>query len=103
MNAGFAKVVESLEPTFQKLMTMAPVHADGLPQTMPKRGIYLFSDGPKHLYVGRTNNLRARIQNHCRASGNHNKATFAFRMARQHTGRTQASYRSSGSRGELDE
>ncbi|HQZ18849.1 MAG TPA: GIY-YIG nuclease family protein [Vicinamibacteria bacterium] len=102
MNAKFAKVVESLEPTFQRLMGMEPVRAEKLPQAMPTRGIYLFSDGDRHLYVGRTNNLKGRLQNHCRASSNHNTATFAFRVARQETGRTQASYKSSGSRGELE-
>jgi hypothetical protein len=39
---------ESLEPTFQKLMEMEPVRAEKLPQSMPKRGIYLLSDGDIH-------------------------------------------------------
>jgi excinuclease UvrABC nuclease subunit len=82
-------------------MEMEPVRAEKLPQSIPKRGIYLFSDGEIHLYVGRTNNLKRRLQNHCRASSNHNTATFAFRIARQETGLTQASYKSSGSRNEL--
>lgn len=68
---------------------------------MPVRGIYLFSDGAKSLYVGRSNNIRRRIGLHCRPGSQHNQATFAFRMARLQTGRTEAAYTTSGSRGEL--
>ncbi|WP_154660911.1 GIY-YIG nuclease family protein [Microvirga lotononidis] len=33
---------------------------------MPSRGVYLFSEGEGHLYVGRSNNLRRRYGLHCR-------------------------------------
>jgi hypothetical protein len=101
MNPKFAALVESLEPTFQRLIQMEPVSADRLPRSMPARGIYLFSDRGRHLYVGRSNNIRRRIGLHCRAGSQHNQATFAFRMARHETGRTEAAYTVSGSRGEL--
>lgn len=101
MNVKFAKLVESLEPAFKKLIAMTPVSGACLPQSMPKRGIYLFSDGSKHLYVGRSDNIRRRIGNHCRASSQHNQATFAFRMARVETGRTEAAYSALGSRSSL--
>lgn len=101
MNPKFAKFVESLEPAFQRLIQMQPVSAARLPRTMPKRGIYLFSDGATHLYVGRSNNIRNRIGLHCRPGSQHNQATFAFRMARHQTGRTNAAYTTSGSRGEM--
>jgi predicted GIY-YIG superfamily endonuclease len=101
VNVKFAQVVESLEPSFQKLIAMTPVAGDHLPRSMPKRGIYLFSDGPKHLYVGRSDNIRRRIGNHCRPSSQHNQATFAFRMARLETGHTTAAYSTSGSRSSL--
>ena len=92
MNLKFAKLVESLEPAFQRLVQMVPVSAARLPRLMPKQGIYLFSEGAKHLYVGRTDNIRRRIGNHCRASSGHNQATFAFRMARTETGLVRAAY-----------
>lgn len=101
MNERFAKIVEALEPTFQKLVQMRPLSANGLVGVVPERGIYLFSEGTKHLYVGRSNSLRKRIQNHGRVGSGHNKATFAFRMARQETG-FKASYKAEGSRGELE-
>lgn len=102
MNHRFRKLVEDLEPTFQALVRKRPVRSTALPRDLPKRGVYLFSEAEKHLYVGRTDNLRRRIQDHCRESSNHNKATFAFRMARRETGHTRASYSTSGSRGELE-
>jgi hypothetical protein len=101
MHQKFADLVESLEPAFQRLMQMTPVSAARLPRDMPKRGIYLFSDGGKHLYVGRTDNIRRRIGNHCRASSGHNQASFAFRMARAETGFIRAAYTQTRSRVEL--
>ena len=102
MNAKFARQVESLEPAFRRLIKMKPVCAARLRGVdVPKRGIYLFSDGPKHLYVGRSNNIRKRIALHCRPGSQHNQATFAFRMARLETGRTKATYAVAGGRRDL--
>ena len=81
---------------------MEPVSVAALPQEMPNAGIYLFSEGNEHLYVGRTNTIRKRLQNHCRRSSGHNSATFAFRLARQMTGMTQATYATEGSRHHLE-
>jgi predicted GIY-YIG superfamily endonuclease len=101
MNPKSATLAESLEPSFQKLVSMLPVTAASLPRSMPRQGIYLFSDGDQNLYVGRSNNIRRRIGLHCRPGSQHNQATFAFRMARLQTGRTEAAYTTAGSRREL--
>ena len=101
MDARFRELVNSLEPQFQKLVNMSPVKYGALPRQMPARGIYLFSEGPKHLYVGRTNRLRQRLRNHCLPSGTHFTATFAFRIARNETGRVRATYTKAGSRAAL--
>ncbi|MGD1149342.1 MAG: GIY-YIG nuclease family protein [Thermoanaerobaculaceae bacterium] len=77
---------------------MKPVTFSALPRLMPDRGIYLFSEKGKHLYVGRSNHLRQRLQGHCRLSGSHFKATFAFLIARHRTRQTRATYQSAGSR-----
>jgi hypothetical protein len=70
---------------------------------MPDRGIYLLSEPGTHLYVGRTNNIRRRLQNHSRPSATHNQATFAFRIARTESGVTRATYRPDGSRAALQQ
>ena len=101
MNQTFAALIESLEPSFQSLVTMTPVRFAQLPVSVPLRGIYLFSEGERHLYVGRTNGMKKRLQNHCRPSGTHFSATFAFRIAREATGMLKASYKAAGSRSEL--
>lgn len=81
---------------------MEPVTVATLPSEMPLSGIYLFSDSGENLYVGRTNTLRKRLQKHCRPSSKHNSATFAFRLAREITGMTKATYTTKGSRQELE-
>ena len=51
-----------------------------LPQ-VPDRGIYVFYNGDNPIYVGRTNRMRQRLQEHGQPSSTHNKATLAFAMA----------------------
>jgi hypothetical protein len=101
MNTAFARFVETLEPKFQSLIAMKAVRYAGLPSQMPERGIYLFSEGTNHLYVGRTNRIRRRLAGHCRPSSTHFSATFAFRVARKETGLLKATYTKKGSRAEL--
>ena len=78
---------------------MAPVRFATLPRRIPKAGVYLFSEGSRHLYAGRTDGLRTRLQGHVRNS--HNTATLAFLMARIETGKLKASYKPDGSRADL--
>ena len=103
MNARFAKVVESLDPSFSRLLAMEPVTPVSLPKEMPKEGVYLFSEGRGHLYVGRSRDMRGRIARHSRPSATHRMAAFAFRLAREATGHLAASYMTKGSRSELME
>ena len=49
---------------------------------LPKRGIYVFYEGGKPIYVGRTNDMRRRIREH--GSLNPTKAaTFAYLIAKR--------------------
>ena len=72
-----------------------------LPREVPAAGIYLISEGRRHLYVGRSNSIRRRLSNHCRPSASHNMAVLAFRLAREATGRDKATYKPAGSRADL--
>ncbi len=101
MDMQFKALVESLEPKFRALVDSTPFQYASLPRTLPKRGVYLFSEAGRHLYVGRTNNLRNRLAGHCRPSGTHFTATCAFRIAREATGRLKATYTAAGSRAQL--
>jgi predicted GIY-YIG superfamily endonuclease len=80
---------------------MPPVRVDELPAEVPLAGVYLFSEGRKHLYVGRSNRIRRRIGRHCGDGLAWRGAAFAFRLAREATGKLRASYRTDGSRGQL--
>jgi excinuclease UvrABC nuclease subunit len=103
MNGHFLEAIRSLEPSFQRLLAMAPVTPVTLPQSMPKSGIYLLSENDRHLYVGRTRNIRARIARHSRPGATHRMAAFAFRLAREATGNLAATYKKKGSRADLME
>lgn len=101
MNEHFAEAVESLEPSCRRLLAMEPVTPISLPERMPKQGVYLFSEGQEHLYVGRSGDIRGRIARHSRPSATHRMAAFAFRIAREATGHLDASYKKEGSRSDL--
>ena len=102
MNEDFKKVVESLDTVFRRLMTMIPVKTHDLSDDVPKAGVYLFSENRKPLYVGRSNRIKTRLQEHSRDSSTHNLAPFAFRIAREEMGKSKPSYVSNGSRAALE-
>lgn len=92
--------MKASRPGYSRCLLAAPTHTvRTLPKDMPSAGIHLFSEAGRPLYVGRTNNLRKRLQYHTR--NNHNQATFAFLLARHKTGRLKASYPPRGSRKDL--
>jgi predicted GIY-YIG superfamily endonuclease len=95
----FDQAVSDVEIKYSKLLASHKHRMDNLPKDMPLAGIYLLSEHGKSLYVGRTNKLRNRLQNHTR--NNHNQATFAFLLAREKTGKIKASYQKAGSREDL--
>jgi len=101
MDSRFKSYVESLDPSYRRLVSMLPCKVVDLPQQVPKAGIYLLSEGVDHLYVGRSNRLRERIRRHSRPGATHRMAAFAFRLAREATGQTEASYKPQGSRTDL--
>ncbi|MHC4661719.1 MAG: GIY-YIG nuclease family protein [Planctomycetota bacterium] len=103
MNEKFRQFIDPLESSYQRLTEMKPFSVSTLPKEMPQAGIYLFSKGKRHLYAGRTNRLRQRLQEHCRPSSTHNSAPFAFRLARETTGQLAASYTEQGSRSALEQ
>ena len=98
MDDAFKQFAETLHPSFERLMKMTPLKMSALPTRLPEKCIYLLSEEANHLYVGRTRRLRNRLGQHSIAGAQHNQAVFAFRLAREMTGRTAASYSAEGSR-----
>jgi len=97
MNVIFEQHVEALHAKYEALVGMEPVTLAHLSKTIPTSGIYLFSEGDQHLYVGRSKRLRDRLRYHCSSAGD---APFAFKLAREATGK-KATYSKIGSRKEL--
>jgi hypothetical protein len=95
MDPKFAALVETLAPKLDRLLAMQPLEYGALPRRMPRSGVYLFSEGGQHLYVGRSNALRGRHGRHCGPGATHRQAAFAFQLAWEATGRTTA-YRRAG-------
>ena len=98
MNDMFRRHVEQLNAKYESLLAMAPTTFGSLPRDIPTSGIYLFSEGNSHLYVGRSKRLRHRLHYHCSSAKD---APFAFKLAREQTGNLKATYSSKGSREEL--
>lgn len=93
MHADFLKFCSRLNPLLDELISMEPVTNGVFPRSVPKRGVYLFSDSDRsHLYVGRSNDIRVRYGKHCLPGATHRMAAFAFRLARESTGRVKPSY-----------
>jgi hypothetical protein len=94
MHPKFEHAVAALSNSFEKLLSMEPVMGGKFPATTPLQGVYLFTENARHLYVGRSNGIRRRYGRHCNPGVTHRMAAFAFRLAREATGRVRASYRS---------
>ncbi len=103
MNDRFLQHIESLHPSFDALLACIPFTFSELPKQLPDAGIYLFTEGDRHLYVGRTNRLRKRLQQHCRPGSPHSSSPFAFRLAREARNIQKASHTPKGSRKQLME
>lgn len=93
MHPTFMPFVELLYEKVETLLAMQPVTCMALPRTMPKAGIYVFTERGKHLYVGRSNNIKRRLSRHTLPSATHRMAAFAFRLARENTGNLKAAYK----------
>jgi predicted GIY-YIG superfamily endonuclease len=92
----FYEIISSLENKCKELITLELKQISEIPE---KSGIYLFSEGDKYLYIGRTNNLRRRCKEHINPKVH--DAPFAFKLAREETGNNQATYTKEGSRKNL--
>lgn len=93
MDKTFSDHVDSLRPKFERLVAMGPVSPCAVPRDAPKAGIYLLSEKACNLYVGRSNDIRGRIGRHCLPGATERMAAFAFRLAREATGNTLATYK----------
>jgi hypothetical protein len=91
MDSRFTRYMENLHEKYEHLMAMEPVTMESLLHNTPEGGVYLFSEGASHLYVGRSKlKLNKRLRGHIRKSAK--DSPLAFKLAREATGQTVTSY-----------
>jgi hypothetical protein len=93
LNPRFAANIAGLHAMFEALLACPAFSPAKLPPDFQGAGVYLFSEAGRHLYVGRSDNLRRRIQTHIRPSAGTNQAAFAYRLARESAGIYKVSYK----------
>ena len=81
MNAKFEKIINTFPALMEKLNKSHFITREDL-KKVPDRGIYVFYDGKKPIYVGRSERLRSRLREHSNQSSRHTSATFAFNLAK---------------------
>ena len=95
MNERFRALADTLDGKYAALLSMRAVVAGDIPRDTPVGGVYLFSDGSTHLYVGRTKrSIAVRVRNHFSTAPD---CPFAWLLAREATGK-RATYKTDGSR-----
>jgi GIY-YIG catalytic domain-containing protein len=88
---GILKKLEQIEPfekgmdnlfkaKYNELLNLELLERDKLPTY---GGIYVFYKDDDPIYVGRTDNVRVRIQKHTRKGSKRGNATFAFNLAKR--------------------
>jgi hypothetical protein len=98
LDVKFVALVERLHPAFLKLLSRSPVTGGakpdyGLGHLAATRGVYLFTENGRHLYIGRSNRLFERYKNHWGPLKTERQAAFAFRLAREATGFLKPTYK----------
>ena len=78
----FDEIIKDMPVLLQKL-EMAPLKARSQASALPKKGVYVFYENLKPIYVGRSRNIPNRILIHSRPSSGHNSASFAFLLAKE--------------------
>lgn len=80
MDDKFRRVVESLHPAFECLRASTP-YKKGTGASLPKKGVYLFMEKGKAIYVGRSNNIPRRHGNHTQRKSRTSLARLIARKA----------------------
>ena len=70
-------------PTLLKQLTSQPLRPWNDRGILPHKGVYVFYEDGKPMYVGRTKSMSRRLQQHGNPSSGHNSATFAFNIAKR--------------------
>jgi hypothetical protein len=101
LDAKSAAAISTLHEGLQNLLRCEPFTFSTKPQRLPVSAVYLFTEESTPLYVGRTDHFGQRLGNHCRPSSGANQSVFAFKLAREAAGLTEAMYTGPNTRARL--
>lgn len=79
MNEELSSLLAQMEPWIVKLKAFQK-ETFATRKKLPNRGVYVFYECGKPMYVGRSNQIWERIRTHGRNGATHNQASFAFRL-----------------------
>ena len=82
MKGKFSEYIQRMPILLNELKGKPLLNRNEL-KDIPKSGIYVFYREGRPLYVGRSNRLKERIQEHGRPSSDHYSATLAFNIAKE--------------------
>lgn len=80
---SFGEIIDSLHELFDELMSCDLVEKKDIPKKVHQKGIYVFYENNRPIYVGRSRDIAKRIRRHSRPSSKHNSASFAFLLAKE--------------------
>jgi hypothetical protein len=78
----FREIERQLPGLLEALVASQPYQRGEKPPAPAVAGVYLFTEGGIHRYVGRTRNANRRLGEHTRPSSKENSAPFAFNIAK---------------------
>jgi predicted GIY-YIG superfamily endonuclease len=78
----FDEIIAEMKVLFE-ILEVSGIFTRENVRKLPQKGIYVFYEGQKPIYVGRSRNIPSRVLNHGRQSAGHNSATFAFLLAKE--------------------
>ena len=80
----FDQVIAQMRPLLERLTNSFPYRGEALSH-LPVKGVYVFYEQGKPMYVGRVfrQSIRSRIGQHTRPSSGHNQAVFAFKLLQE--------------------
>lgn len=82
MQIEFDDIISEMPGLFLKLQKTRLLFRPDL-YMVPQAGVYVLHENNKPIYVGRSNRLKQRLQEHSRPSSTHNSAPFAFNLAKE--------------------
>ena len=90
MNERFKELTDGMPSRLQSLLEQPLIAIDDIGITkVPQKGVYVFFEGNKPIYVGRSNRLKDRLKEHSQGGSAHYSATLAVIIAKKNTSTLQ--------------